>query len=197
MTRKFYSFSILALSACLLFTACSKTGPAGPAGPAGQDGAAGAQGAAGEQGPKGDTGTANVIYSPWMDVAYSADTVHHGTVIDTVGFYANIPSQSLTSDILNGGDMHIYVNLNTSDQPEVELLPYVDLNTGITITPTFEINNIALYSNVNASTETIQSVKYLQYRYVLIPGGTSGNAVVHPPNWKDYNAVKKFYNLPD
>ena len=59
------------MSACLFFTACSKTGPTGPAGPAGQDGAAGA---AGPAGPKGDTGTANVIYSPWLDVTYKPDT---------------------------------------------------------------------------------------------------------------------------
>ena len=197
MTRKFYAFLILSLSACLFFTACSKTGPTGPQGPAGADGATGAAGSTGAQGPKGDTGTANVIYSQWLDVTYKPDTVHNGNIVDTVGFFANIPSQDLTSDILNGGDMHIYVNLGTSDNPEIVLLPFIDVySTGLSITPFFELNNIYIYSNANASTFTIQGAKYFQYRYVLIPGGAEGNAVVHKPDWKDYNAVKAFYHLP-
>jgi hypothetical protein len=46
---------------------------------------AGAAGSPGATGPKGDTGTANVIYSPWLDVTYGLDTVHNNDgTIDTV-----------------------------------------------------------------------------------------------------------------
>lgn len=194
MNRKFYAFLIACLSTCLFFTACSKTGPEGPQGEQGPPGETGAQG---EQGAKGDTGTANVIYSGWLDVTYDADTVHNGDAIDTIGFYAGITAQSLTSDIINGGDIHVYFNFGTADEPNVVLLPFLDIYSGISITPSFTINNIFLYANADASTVTDGNVAYYQYRYVLIPGGVSGNAVVHPPDWKDYNAVKAFYHLPD
>lgn len=194
MNRKFYAFLIACLSACLFFTACSKTGPEGPQGEQGPPGETGAQG---EQGAKGDTGTANVIYSGWLDVTYDADTVHNGDAIDTIGFYAGITSQSLTSDIINDGDIHVYFNFGTTDEPNVVLLPFLDIYSGISIMPSFTINNIFLYANADASTVTDGNVAYYQYRYVLIPGGVSGNAVVHPPDWKDYNAVKAFYHLPD
>src|SRR5688572_13718665 len=83
-----------------IFTQCQKgdTGPAGPAGPAG---AAGAAGPAGATGPKGDTGTANVIYSPWLDVVYEADTIHNGAVIDTLWWLAQITAAKLTQTILD------------------------------------------------------------------------------------------------
>ena len=142
MNRKFYAFLIVCLSACLFFTACSKTGPEGPQG---EQGPAGETGATGAQGAKGDTGTANVIYSSWLDVTYDADTVHNGSGgIDTIGFYAAIASESLTSDIINGGDIHVYFNFGTSDEPNVVLLPYLDIYSGISITPSFTINNIFL-----------------------------------------------------
>src|SRR5436190_541091 len=77
----------------LLIASCSKDGPAGATGPAGPAGPAGAAGAAG---PKGDTGVANVIYSPWLDAAYSADTIHTGAIIDTIGFYYQAAVPRLT-----------------------------------------------------------------------------------------------------
>jgi hypothetical protein len=63
-----------------IFTQCQK-GDVGPAGPAGPTGAAGAAGSPGATGPKGDTGTANVIYSPWLDVLMLL-FVHNGSVIE-------------------------------------------------------------------------------------------------------------------
>src|SRR3954464_11861709 len=94
----------------LLGASCQKgdTGPAGPQGPQGEQGQAGAAGA---PGPKGDTGTANVIYSNWLDVTYAADTAQNGTVIDTVGYYANVPAAKLDSPILAHGEIKVYLNL--------------------------------------------------------------------------------------
>src|SRR6188474_3576626 len=84
----------------LIFTQCQKgdVGPAGPAGPAGPGGPAGSTG------PKGDTGTANVIYSPWLDVTYAADTIHNGSVIDTLWWLAHITANKLTQTILDRGE---------------------------------------------------------------------------------------------
>jgi len=90
----------------LIFTQCQKgdVGPAGPTGPTGP---------AGSTGPKGDSGTANVIYSPWLDVAYAADTIHSGAIIDTIGFYATITAAKLTNAILTSGEIKVYLNLLT------------------------------------------------------------------------------------
>src|SRR4051812_48308804 len=78
MRHNFCSKVFMPLIAVTLLFAYCKKGDTGPAGPAGANGAAGTPGAAGPTGPqgaKGDTGTANVIYSQWLDVAYDADTL--------------------------------------------------------------------------------------------------------------------------
>ncbi len=174
-----------------LFSQCKKgdTGPAGPAGPAG------GTGPAGPPGPKGDTGTANVIYSQWLDVAFLPDTIQNGSIIDTIGFYANIPAAKLDTGIISHGEIKVYLNLGSSANPAVAPLPYFDVYSGISISPTFFIQNIALYSNADAGTVTQNGVKFLQYRYILVPGGTGG--IFKPGNWNDYDQVKIIFGLKD
>ncbi len=64
-----FTFSFLLITS-FIYTSCKKgdTGPPGPPGPAGP---AGPTGTTGLTGPKGDTGVANVIYSAWLDVAFT------------------------------------------------------------------------------------------------------------------------------
>jgi hypothetical protein len=173
----------------LLFANCKKgdVGPAGPTGPAGPSGS---------QGLKGDTGTANVIYSGWLDVAYQPDTIHIGTAIDTIGFYGNITATKLTNAILSGGELKVYMNAGTSANPDVFILPYLDPYSGIHVTPEFFVQRIYLYSNANVSTVTQNALKYLQYRYILIPGGVNAR-MAHPVDWSDYNKVKIYLGLKD
>jgi hypothetical protein len=177
----------------LIFTQCQKgdVGPAGPAGPAGPGGPAGSTG------PKGDTGTANVIYSPWLDVAYAADTVHSGAIIDTIGFYASITAAKLTNAILNSGEIKVYLNLGTSTTPDIVPMPYFDVYSGININPDYSLQKIFLYANINAGTVTISGQKYLQYRYILIPGSVPSGRVAQPVNWNNYNEVKAYLGLTD
>lgn len=183
----------LVVMIALIFVACSKDGPKGDTGPAGPAGPAGATGATG---PKGDTGVANVIYSDWFDVKFKPDTVHNGAVIDTVGYYSDISIPKLTNAILNNGDMRMYVNLNTSTTPNVQPLPYTDIIfSGVSIVPTFFLNGVEVYSNADASTQTLPgNVKRYQERYILIPGGVHARSSI---DWNDYNQVKKYLNLPD
>lgn len=175
----------------LVIASCSKEGPAGPAGATGPAGPAGAAGAAG---PKGDTGVANVIYSAWLDASYTADTQKNGAVIDTIGFYFDAAVPKLTSAILTSGDIKVYVNLGSSATPVIVPLPYFDPYFGISINPTYSLNLIDLYSNLNVSTYTNGGTKYQQWRYILIPGGKPARSGI---NWNDYNEVKKALNLPD
>ena len=194
--RSSLTFLVSLVAITFIFTQCQKgdTGPAGPAGPAG---AAGAAGPAGATGPKGDTGTANVIYSPWLDVDYEADTIHNGAVIDTVGFYATIAAAKLTNAILNSGEIKVYVNLGTSTTPVITALPYFDIYSLISIEAYFLLQQIFLYSTVDASTQTPPGgQKTLQYRYILIPGSVPSGRIRHV-DWNNYNEVKAFLGLTD
>jgi len=181
-----------------IFTQCQKgdVGPAGPAGPAGSNGAAGPAGATG---PKGDTGTANVIYSPWLDVTYAPDTVHIGSVIDTVAWTASITATKLTQTILDRGEMKVYFNWGTQTTPDVAPLPLFDIffTNGLIINPEFLLQRIDLFSNFNASTVTSGGQKYFQYRYILIPGSVAGRLSKPAVNWNNYNEVKAYLGLTD
>lgn len=173
----------------VLAAACSKTGPAGPAGPAG------ATGATGPQGPKGDTGVANVIYSAWLDAKYVADTQHNGALIDTIGFFYDATGiTKLTNTILTTGEIKVYVNTGTAANPAIVPLPYWDPYFQISINPSFYVNEIYLYSNVNVSTYTDANGKRQQWRYILIPGAKPARSAI---DWNNYAEVKKYLRLPD
>ena len=186
-----------ALMGIVLFFAYCQKGDAGPAGPKGDTGANGAAGAAGAQGPKGDSGTANVIYSAWLDVVYVPDTFRNAGVLDTAGFSTNIPAAKLTAAIINGGEVKVYWNFGTSASPAVAPLPYFDVFYDvISIQPEFYVGRIFLYSTGNYSTINNNGVKRNQYRYIIIPGGVNAR-VAQPVDWNDYNKVKEYLGLKD
>src|SRR5687768_6627996 len=173
------------LSLVLLATSCKKgdTGPEGPAGPAGPQG---------PQGPKGDTGVANVIYSAWTDVTYSPITDTVAGVVDTVGWFYVWTVPKLSMDIINKGDVKVFLNVDVPGDPTVFPLPY--FNGSVIINPTYWLNTIQLVSNINASTFGTGANKVQQYRYVLIPGGVLARSGV---DFNNYREVQKAYNIPD
>ena len=174
-----------------IFTQCQK-GDVGPAGPAGPTGPAGATGSTG---PKGDTGTANVIYSPWLDVAYTAET--DPNTGDTLDFIAHITASKLTQAILDKGEMKVYMNWGSQTTPDVAPLPILDpFFTGVIINPEFLVQRIDLYANSNFSTITNAGQKYLQYRYILIPGSVAGR-LAQPVDWNNYSKVQAYLGLTD
>ncbi len=198
-TKHGYRLLVVIVSISLLFSYCKK-GDDGPAGPAGSAGPTGPVGPTGPAGPQGDSGTANVIYSNWLSVNFTADTSLVGSSVDTLGYFADIRATQLDSAIASGGEMKVYVNFGTVANPVVVPLPYLDIYSGVNITPTFLIGDISLYANTDASTVTQDGETYLQYRYILIPGGnmTGGRAAAPAhPNWNNYNEVKAFYRLKD
>ncbi|MEJ7680561.1 MAG: hypothetical protein WKG06_22450 [Segetibacter sp.] len=69
--------------------------------------------------------------------------------------------------------------------------------SGVLINPLFSTGLISLSSNVDASTVTENGKKYLQYRYVLIPGGTAAGRKPNGINWNNYEEVKKYLGLKD
>jgi hypothetical protein len=171
--------------AMLIFASCKKgdTGPAGPAGPGGPAGAAGAAG------PAGAAGTANVIYSNWIDtLVFKPDTATNMTThkLDTLGYFTDINVPKLTLDILNKGEIKVYVNAGTVADPTVLPVPY---NNGLVfIDPSFFLSTIELYSNARLTN--------VPFRYILIPGGTTARTY-KSINWNNYNEVKAYLGLKD
>jgi len=175
----------LSVTLTVLLLSCSKgeDGAQGPAGPAGAAGAAGAPGA------PGPAGTANVIYSPWIDTLHFLpikDT--NGTIVDTIGYFADITAPRVDIDMLDKGQIKVYMNLGTAADPVVFPIPF---NNGVVfIDAIFFLGTIEL--NSNADLTALQ----LPFRYILIPGGTparSANSI----DWNDYKQVQKYLGLKD
>jgi hypothetical protein len=176
-----FFYYMLAIS--LTVGACKKGDP-GPQGEKGDKGDTGATGANGATGTKGDPGTANVLYSGWLDVTFTAPS--------SGGFVALIQAPKLTESLLSTGEIKVYINLGSAADKAVTALPFRSGNAEII--PVFSPGVIELDANVNASTFVDQGVKFLQYRYVLIPGGASVRRSV---NWNNYEEVKAYLGLKD
>ncbi len=190
MKKLTFQIAVIALVAAgISLASCSKEGPAGPAG---AQGAAGPTGAQGPAGAKGDPGTANVIYSEWLDVTFEEGL-------------AMMEAQELTADILNGGAIKVYWNAGTAEQPLVVPVPCVfpigfiveepeEDQPDIFIDPYYEVGRITLSSNYNLTSTDGAS----RFRYILIPGGVqAARKAVTEVDWNDYNQVKKYLNLKD
>ena len=165
MTNKPLFYPLIVIFSLFIFVACKKgdTGPEGPAGPAGP---------AGANGPAGPPGTTNVIYSDWLDVTFEPTE-------DSSNWTAAIPAAALTADMLNNGEIKVYVNLFRPNDPVVFPLPYFDGQ--IIINPVFV-------------TDTIILVSIAQYRYVMIPGSELANVPANI-NLDRYADVKKYLKL--
>jgi hypothetical protein len=183
--RKTLRLSSYILSVILVIgiVSCDKEGPAGPAGAIGP---AGPQGPTGSQGPAGQQGTANVVYSDWIDTTtWVMDTLHNGATIDTF-FFADFDVPALDTNILNHGEIKVYVNVST--EPTFPIVFPVPFNNGeVLIDPLFAPNIIELTSNADLTG--------LPFRYILIPGGTHARKA--KINWNDYNEVKAYLGLKD
>lgn len=147
----------------------------------------------GDDGAKGDTGTANVMYSAWIDVTF---TPAINTAGDTVAFTATIPAAGITKAIIDSGVVKVYLNAGTAASPAVFPLPITDYYalTVDNLNLYFTVGNINMYATGDASTGPNSSgVKSWQYRYIIIPGGVKTGRV----DWNNYETVKSFYNITD
>src|SRR4051794_7007506 len=114
MKRKFFTYTIALFTASLMFTSCGKDGDVGPAGSKGDTGGAG------PAGPKGEQGTANVIYSDWLDVSFGSEPKFPPV------YFTAIDAPKLTADVLSTAEIKVFVNFNTAEDPLVTPLPYID-----------------------------------------------------------------------
>ena len=194
---------ILLLAITVIIASCSK----GPAGAAGAAGAQGPAGPTGSTGATGATGTANVIYSPWLNVTFQP-------FFDT-NMIAAIPAPKLADSILNKGEIKVYFNAGNDGNGGQLVLPlpvhepflFSDSASGQSVTliinPYFSIDTITIVSNYDVSSFSDGAAnEHFQFRYILIPGGTTAlpvsiNGTKKPINWNNYNEVKAYLGLKD
>jgi hypothetical protein len=182
-----YYFLLILCSVVLI--ACKK-GDIGPEGPIGPQGPQGEQGA---QGPRGNPGTANVIYSNWASLAHN----YRDSTIDLANRRINhIAVPQLTQAIMNNGVVLVYMRFNTTQFMQ---LPYTitSINAPIVMDYLAVVGKIIItrYNTLTAQPYALPS--HLQYRYILIPGGTLAGGKMVDPRTLDYETVKKLYNIPD
>jgi hypothetical protein len=177
-----HHFLYYLLAVALTVTACKKGDP-------GPQGEKGDKGDTGGTGGKGDPGTANVMYSDWLDLGYSLDQA-------SGIYFTQIDEPRLTDELLTTGEVKVYINLGSAAEKVVSVLPY---RSGTAqITPFFLDQLIELDANVNASTATdpATGTKFRQYRYVIIPGGVNIRAE-KKVDWNNYSEVKAYLGLKD
>ena len=137
-----------------------------------------------KKGDQGPAGTANVIYSDWLDVTFE-DVTEQGAEFKT--WVAEISAPKLDNAILSTGEIKVFLNVNTAADPTV-----IEAST-IGLTTVFRLNSINLIGASDLddddpySTFTSQGQKSYQYRYVLIPGGVKATSSV---NWNNYKEVQ-------
>ncbi|WP_234570993.1 collagen-like triple helix repeat-containing protein [Rhodohalobacter sp. 614A] len=160
-------------------------GPEGPAGPQGLQGEAGEPGPEGSQ---GEPGTANVIYSEWIDSEWTEYTAREWQML--------IEDSNISVDFSNnGGTVLVYRRNGPLDDAWIYPLP-----SGSAYPVTFAIDpvNTTLLIAVESSCCDIPSWFHdVQFRYVLIPGGVLTNGKQAKLDLTDYQAVKAFYGIPD
>ena len=166
---KQFTLLVPVLAATLLMLSCSKEGPEGPQGAQGNAGPQGPQGPAGAQGP---AGTANVIYSNWLSFQQS----QRDTIIDGINLKVNhVVAPGLTQSIIDNGVIIMYMRFLTTVFP----LPYTgDAGSGnrpstVSFVPKPNVVYVTRYTHDNSSGAAGIGFGSVQFRYVLIPGGTA------------------------
>ncbi len=144
----------------------------------GTNGVDGKNGINGTNGAVGQTGNANVIYSDWAPVTFTASSPAQG----------NINAPKITQEILDQGTILVYAKLSNSylQAPTSQSTSYIQvfLNLG----------NIGLTTNF--STNSFSS----GFRYIIIPGGApAGRSIAPKIDYKTmtYSQVCKSLNIPE
>ena len=143
------------------------------------------------KGPKGDPGTANVIYSDWIQPLTYTKTV----VFSTNTFTYNIAEPKITQDILDHGVVVVYGKLNgyvstiwPTDQvsPLPIIINYLSGTTSEidTWSGVYSLGNVQISmknnNNIYGSISNAHS-----FRYVIIPGGVKISSL----HLKNYNQL--------
>jgi len=184
MKKVIFSFAILAM---VFMISCTKEGAVGPAGPAGTNGINGTNGTDGINGTNGTDGNANVH-------SFTYNITSANWTNDGLGTYHVVLNASaITQSILDYGAVLTYEYNNTySYYVQMPYTTYYSSTVQQFLTPKIYVGGIQVnfdYSDFvdhgNPGDGTI--------KVVVIAGQTLNPKI----DYKNYNEVKKYYNLPN
>lgn len=130
----------------------------------------------------------NVFYSGWNYAQNFRDTIMDGSHFSI----ADLPAPALSADLLNTAIFKVYFAFADGIHP----LPYTSYSGGkqntISYHPRLKHFVITRFTSDNSNSAQLSSI--IQYRYVIIPGET---LIGKPQDLNDYEAVRKFYKIPE
>jgi hypothetical protein len=128
----------------------------------------GKDGVDGLNGMDGEPGTANVIYSDWLERPNGTET----TIDATSGMLYTYSVPQITNEILNSGTVLVYMQFNGAD---IFALPYTSRAGGNinTIEAITTLGNLKIFRYRHDGVAPAISVGFgVKFRYIIIPGGT-------------------------
>lgn len=178
----------------VLFFAFASIACEGPTGSDGPQGPQGEQGSEGPQGPQGEPGTANVIYSDWMNINWNFSD---GTTFKQM--YIEEP-RAVEEDFLTNGTLLMYLKIEAPEGIITAPLPFTNGTDYLTYlaadVPGEDVEGIVVRLEATDGATPVQSNwNDYQFRYVMIPGGVP--AKMKEDFLKDYEAVKEYYGIPN
>ncbi len=203
---------ILIVSISIFSCSDGEDGAIGPAGPAGADGVDGTNG---QDGENGEPGTANVIYSEWIENGFAPGS---GTGVTSVDF--DIKAPEITESVLDQGVVLVFARTLTEVAEEVEIdvfqLPHTFHSVNVQYRHRIEFNPPTVATEKPIAIIKIQAVstngtnlngvinRFNQYRYVIIPGGTplasasvSGKSLSVDYSKMSYEEIKTQFNISE
>ena len=182
------SLLILILVSLFLFFGCE-----GPQGPQGE------QGPQGPEGPAGDDGTANVVYSSWIDIKWDFE--------GSYGASMELPESRITDEFMRSGIVKMYYKVESSSFVSISPLPYIDNDIMLEFRfGNFHSENfrgillqIGALDDRFIDQSDIDDWVGVPVRYVLIPGGVAAKSKMTIDEIKEmpYHEVKKRFGIPD
>ena len=179
--------TILVISLTTL--SCSKEGAAG------KDGSNGTNGT---NGTNGQTGTANVIYSNWINQNWNSSDL-------PTSKWMSIPEARITSTFFdNGGSILMFYRFQTST---IYPMPYQETNWKVirkfvVFVPGFisaRLESTAPQPIPNDANTYTEGLTVPQFKYVLIPGGVPANRGTNSPEYNkmSYHEICTKFNIPE
>ncbi|WP_281989387.1 hypothetical protein [Aquimarina aggregata] len=155
----------------------------------GEDGAIGPQGEQGLQGNTGESGTANIIYSEWINTGLSDN-------ITSVNTSFTFDAPEINAEILNSGIILVYGRFfDTNNGIRVYQLP-ITVGVGSTrLSYLFNASSGKIEVRIN-SAEIIGTNDFLQqYRYVIIPQDQASKSSLDYTKMS-YQEIKNILEVP-
>jgi hypothetical protein len=183
----------------------------GPEGPTGPEGPQGPQGEQGPQGPQGPEGNANVVAdtltladADWLwNSLWSLNTTNSSTT-SYLSRYADIDVPSITQDILEAGEVRVYMQASNNFDSWTSL-PFVftSFNNTFNYNYQYEISSerIRLHyfhakidPDASIPSAREQEIPTRKYRWVVIEGNLVAKMNKANIDLNNYAEVKTFFN---